>query len=81
MTTKNFDAILAKNQIAELVGELYAQGKLTNGDRNQFNFNLSEIEKFTGEGNQPNWADSYVTGREKVRNDPSFYGLREELPL
>lgn len=78
MTSKHFQAILAKNQIAELMGTFMErsgeQRQMTNGDITFINSCLTDIEAYTGEGNQPSYADSFRTGQETVRAYPEYYG-------
>ncbi len=59
MTSKHFDAIIAKNNIARVLKGLQAgeYAELNELPLRQLNFDLREIEIFIGEGNQPSISD------------------------
>jgi len=48
-----FDAILAKNRIARELADLIREGKIRQSDIRVILEDLTEIEDFIGEGNQP----------------------------
>lgn len=56
MTTKHFDAVIAKNRIAEFLRDA-KPGEITYGDLSNIGFQLREIEIYIGEGNQPSISD------------------------
>lgn len=75
MKSRIFDAILAKNDLAEMIGELYTLGKIDSHDMRSIMTELDYIEAGIGEANQPSVNDSFENGINKVKNYPEFYGL------
>jgi hypothetical protein len=59
MTQKHFDAIIAKNQIARLVRQINRREfeNINELPLNDLAFQLQEIEKYIGQGNQPSVYD------------------------
>lgn len=75
MKSRIFDAILAKNDLAEMIGELYELGKIDSHDMRSMMTELDYIEAGIGEANQPSVTDSFADGVNKVKNYPEYYGL------
>ena len=66
MTDKHFNAILAKNAIARLIGR-YWDSKNEDGSHEPLYLfhilgELKTIEAYIGQGNQPSVQDAYETG-------------------